>query len=320
MRNSYSEEEIKDKLSFIRLSELKENPIQGNFDVHHLKKINAYIFQDSPDVAGKFRHEVAQGEHWHKERNYKGWGKTLVSYSRMTKDDIQELDKTLQNIDIDKLKNLSKTDFAKEIHSLYKQLDYLHPFPDGNSRTLREFTRTLSEECGYKLDWSKHSQSEVYLGRDFDVNRIAISKSRDPQLIDRLQEENNAILAHNQYKPLENIISTSLSEKSLNKSYKIEFVYNKEDKTRYSYNVLVNNVQASEAMKQNPEIAKVLDHVASHKDLVAKGVTAEQLKSGVIYPQKLDNEIKVTRPENRIVDNQGNKIELTKAKASQLEL
>jgi len=124
------------------------------------------------------------------------------------------------------------------------------------------------------------------------------------------------------YQTKEANTSTALSEqqKSLNKSYKIEFVYNKEDKTRYSYNVLVNNVQASEAIKQNPEIEKVLDHVASHKDLVAKGITAEQLKSGVIYPQKLDNEIKVTRPENRTVDNQGNKIELTKAKASQLEL
>lgn len=58
MSKRYSEQEIKDKLSFIRLSELKENPIKGNFDLDHLKKINGDIFQDSPDVAGKFRPEV----------------------------------------------------------------------------------------------------------------------------------------------------------------------------------------------------------------------------------------------------------------------
>lgn len=38
MSKGYSEQEIKDKLSFIRLSELRENSIKGHFDLDHLKK------------------------------------------------------------------------------------------------------------------------------------------------------------------------------------------------------------------------------------------------------------------------------------------
>lgn len=235
MSKGYSESELKDKRSFKRVLELAVNPIKGNFDLEHLKKINAYIFQDSPDVAGKFRPEVTQGVHWHKERSYKGWDRTLVSYSRMTRDDIQELDKTLKSIDLNKLSNLNKEDFAKEITNLYKKLDHIHPFPDGNSRTLREFTRTLSEQCGYKLDWSKSSQNEVYLGRDFEVNNLVISKSKDPVLIERLQDENSAIRSHSEYKSLEKTISSALSalDKNINKTYQIQFSYNKESSSQY---------------------------------------------------------------------------------------
>ena len=39
----------------IRERQLRENPIQGNFDYDHLKKIHAYIFQDIYDWAGKER-------------------------------------------------------------------------------------------------------------------------------------------------------------------------------------------------------------------------------------------------------------------------
>ncbi|MFC0308786.1 Fic family protein [Gallibacterium trehalosifermentans] len=211
--NPYDTDHKKKEIrSFVRIRELSNTPIKGKFNLTHLTKINAYIFQDSSDIAGKFRDEVIHGKHWQKERNYKGFGKILVSYSRMTTEDILTLKKLLNSIDMNKLKRLNKADFAKEITNLYQQLDYIHPFPDGNSRTLREFTRLLSEECGYKLDWSKAKQNELYLGRDYEVNNIAIAKSTDPTLVERLQDENKAILAHKQYKPLQSLISDLLTK------------------------------------------------------------------------------------------------------------
>lgn len=160
MAKGYSENEIKDKLSFIRLFELKENPIKGYFDLTHLKKVNAYIFQDSPKVAGKFRSEIEEqsNELWHKNRNYSAFGIITVCYSSMNKKSIQEAERVLYEINIEQMKALNQCEFAKELSNIYKQLDYFHPFPDGNSRTLREFTRILSEEVGFKLDWSKNNQ------------------------------------------------------------------------------------------------------------------------------------------------------------------
>ena len=182
MAKSSSEEEIKDKLSFIRLTELRETPIKGNFDLEHLEKINAYIFQDSPEVAGKFRPEVKinSNELWNKKRYYAGFGTIIVCYSPMDSKSIKEAETVLNSIDINYLKTLGKDDFAKEIADIYKKMDYIHPFPDGNSRTLREFTRTLAQEAGFKLDWSKCSQTEIYLARDFEVNFITLSRVSDP--------------------------------------------------------------------------------------------------------------------------------------------
>lgn len=313
MSKGYSEQEIKDKLSFIRLSELKENPIKGNFDLDHLKKINGYIFQDSPDVAGKFRPEVKihSDELWHKNRNYPKFGVITVCYSPMDKNSVKEAENVLNSISIERMKGLSQCELAKEISDIYKKIDYIHPFPDGNSRTLREFTRTLSEEVGFKLDWSKNSQQEIYLARDFEVNNITLSKVSNQAQKCFLEDEIEAILKHPKYKSLETVINSSLIPLEQNKIYQVDFSYNREFSERIgkkSYDVLVNGVKADELQKKDSQLSKALEGLANHKDMGEKGITAEALKSGLIQPKQLANEIKVTKPEARLIDSAGNKL------------
>ena len=210
-------EEIKDKLSFIRLTELKEQPLQGQFDLEHLKKLNAYIFQDTPEVAGKFRREIdpESGSIWLKQRDYSKWGDALICYSNLNKSDIKQAETTLSKINIPYLKTLDKTEFAKEISTLYAKLDQFHPFPDGNSRTLREFTRTLALEAGYELDWKKIPHETLYAARDVEVNKISIAQfQNNPNqkwMNPQLKKEINALLQHPSYKPLEQAIQDSLS-------------------------------------------------------------------------------------------------------------
>lgn len=213
MAKSYSEEEIKDKLSFIRLSELSENPIKGNFDIAHLKEIHQYIFQDSPNIAGKFRSEIKDpNKLWHKVRSYASFGNITVFYSRMDSQSIKEIEDTLNTININHLKTLNKNVFVKKITNLYSKLDYIHPFSDGNSRTLREFTRLLAKETGFKLDWSKFTRTEIYLARDFEVNTISLARNSDPTQQAALKDEINAIHYHKDYKTLEEVINYSLSK------------------------------------------------------------------------------------------------------------
>ena len=50
------------RLTMLRLLELMDNPIRGQFDFRHLKEIHAYIFQDIYDWAGKVRTvDIAKG-------------------------------------------------------------------------------------------------------------------------------------------------------------------------------------------------------------------------------------------------------------------
>jgi hypothetical protein len=56
----------------------------------------------------------------------------------------------------------------------YGDLDYLHPFSEGNSRTLRSFTKQLAEHVGHHLDWSATNADAVtrdnlYMARDIEV-------------------------------------------------------------------------------------------------------------------------------------------------------
>lgn len=60
---------------------------------------------------------------------------------------------------------------AGRIAELYGALDHAHGFHEGNSRTLREFTRELALAAGYELDWVATSvgaseRNELYVARD----------------------------------------------------------------------------------------------------------------------------------------------------------
>lgn len=117
-----------------------------------------------------------------------------------------------------------------------------------------------------------------------------------------------------------------IAEKSINNSnsINIEFEYNKQlsiESGKNSYVVKIDGVPAQEAIKQKPELLKMLDNVALHKDMQAKGISAELLKSGVVQPKQLENELKVTKPKNMTVDLSGKSVEKVKAvKSSNLEL
>lgn len=58
-------------------------------------------------------------------------------------------------------------------------LDYIHPFLDGNSRTLREFTRQLADESGYSIPWevfnnSNNGRDVLYIARYLSVNKLTL--------------------------------------------------------------------------------------------------------------------------------------------------
>ena len=176
--------------TFLRAVELREHPVKGTFDAAHLKEVNRRLFQDLPalgfdDVTpGEFRPATPAGYDHIKKRQLETVREpSVVAYSPMDKGTAKQLDKVLERADPAALSKLDTDAFTKEIGKLYAELDYIHPFSDGNSRTLREFTRQLAEESGYKLDWdrfnaSPESRDMLYIARDLSVNDIALKHVR----------------------------------------------------------------------------------------------------------------------------------------------
>jgi cell filamentation protein len=92
---------------------------------------------------------------------------------------IGRLNNVLKTAKPEKLRGLMTHEFSAYLGRIYVELDYIHPFSDGNSRTLRTFTRQLARESGYELSWDRFSSSDIgrdllYIARDRSVNKLAM--------------------------------------------------------------------------------------------------------------------------------------------------
>lgn len=173
---------------FRRIVELEIKPVTGNFDVNHLKEVHRRIFQDLPKMGvnispGIFRPPVGVNLDWVKMRQLESVNAiSNVAYSNMSHDAQKKLDKILSTIDIKKLSKLDKNKFSKSIADLYVTIDYIHPFRDGNSRTLRTFTKQIAKESGFALNWEELNKNPagrdiLYIARDISVNKIALTQT-----------------------------------------------------------------------------------------------------------------------------------------------
>lgn len=173
-----------------RIVELRLDPVRGNFDAAHLKEVNRRIFQDLPGLGfddvtpGEYRPAVAAGNDWIKTRNLETVAApSNVAYSPMDKAAQARLDEVLKGANPASLSKLRTVGFTRAIGKLYAEVDYIHPFSDGNSRTLREFIRELAGASGYTLDWERFGKSPggrdvLYIARDLIVNELALPHIR----------------------------------------------------------------------------------------------------------------------------------------------
>lgn len=53
------------------------------------------------------------------------------------------------------LKGLDEAEFAKRLAYHYDQLNYVHPFREGNGRVQRIFWTRVAHDAGYEIDWDK---------------------------------------------------------------------------------------------------------------------------------------------------------------------
>lgn len=76
----------------------------------------------------------------------------------------------------DALVGLGRTDFIKRIAYYYDQLNYIHPFREGNGRTQRIFWSRVARDAGFKVSWDKIIGDENNNASRIATNTMDLSK------------------------------------------------------------------------------------------------------------------------------------------------
>ena len=134
-----------------RLSVLILYGINGEFDVKHLKAIHWYLFSPIYDFAGEFREVNIFKEH-----------SSFLEYESIPK----KLETVLLEAKEKEINSNNLFEVAKFLGELYYSLIKIHPFREGNGRSIREYLREFTE---YKfpnlsLNYDKINKQNFLLG------------------------------------------------------------------------------------------------------------------------------------------------------------
>ncbi len=136
-----------EEITLINQMELLKNPIKGNFSKSHLMNIHKFIFEDIYFFAGKIRREKIS------KANTMFYPPNLID---------RELDKVFTKIKEEKM--LKETDEEKAFDNLayvMAELNIIHPFREGNGRSIREFIRLMAKCMGYDMNWGNVDKEEL---------------------------------------------------------------------------------------------------------------------------------------------------------------
>lgn len=147
----------------------------GNFDLAHLQTIHRHLFQDIYDWAGELRSvEIAKGGHQFMFRQFIQSGmadvhRHIVAASYFT--------------------GLSLDEAAAQIGPILGDVNYVHPFREGNGRTQLQYLKQLCGRAGHRLDlrcidgeaWLAASRSAhmADYGPMSEAIRVALLATRD---------------------------------------------------------------------------------------------------------------------------------------------
>jgi cell filamentation protein len=130
-----------------RLEELQENPIKI-IDSSALLKIHHYLFQDVYKWAGELRTvNISKG------------GKPFFAGERFAFG-FQYCDSLIS--DFKRIKKSDKLKISEKLAEILDNVNFLHPFREGNGRTQREFIRTLALQKGFVINLNPPDNREVY--------------------------------------------------------------------------------------------------------------------------------------------------------------
>ncbi len=139
----------------LRLREVAEKPLPGNYNIEHLSKMHRYIFQDLYEWAGEFRTINI-------EKEEPALGGLSVEYSDKAKIE-RDLSNALAKMTSRPWTNLSLEDkvkcFSEDLAAVWK----VHAFREGNTRVAVTFCCQFIEAQGIPMNWTIFEQHSAYV-------------------------------------------------------------------------------------------------------------------------------------------------------------
>lgn len=152
-------EEYERQMVSFKLATIRKHSMPEKFDSNRLKCIHNYLFCDIYDFAGKYREENITKDNF-----------MFAQFEYIS----ANIDILLNKIDIENLKRISIDEKLKKISYYMTELNVLHPFREGNGRTIREFIRQLLNAIGLDIDFSKIEYEEI-----IKVSKLAVIDDKE---------------------------------------------------------------------------------------------------------------------------------------------
>ncbi len=141
IRDDNKLKELETVYSLLRLSELKLKEPADPLDMEAFIEIHRSILKDIYPFAGELRKEMIS--------------KGSSSFAHPDHIDVQ-MQRIFNDLEEENyLKNLPRGKMIERLAHYLAELNALHPFREGNGRTVREFARQLMDNAGYQLHWEK---------------------------------------------------------------------------------------------------------------------------------------------------------------------
>jgi cell filamentation protein len=125
----------------IVLNRLRQGIPKGKFDLDHLRAIHRHLFSPIYDWAGEVRTvEMSKGG-------------SQFQFTKYIETGMADIHRRLKAERF--LKNKSPKVFAQKAAEILGDINYVHPFREGNGRTQLLYAQQLAEQAGYNLDLTK---------------------------------------------------------------------------------------------------------------------------------------------------------------------
>lgn len=141
IQNQEELDSVERQFVLLKGSQIEKETVFENVDFGFYKSLHRQLFEDLYEWAGTVRsiNISKKGTVFCKSDDIEGIG--TLKFQRLT--------------ELNHLKNLKMNEFLDELTELYHDLNMLHPFREGNGRTLRLFVTLLVRNAGYSISFAE---------------------------------------------------------------------------------------------------------------------------------------------------------------------